>query len=102
PRGADECRGVSARVGERAARGEPRVHGEPPRWRDVAVLAETNRMLDHVAFALACRGVPYVVAGSGFSGAREVRDLVAMLALLLDPSEPWAILEVLRGPWAGV
>ena len=78
-----------------------RIHGEPPRWRDVAVLAETNRMLDHTAYALACAGIPYVVAGSGFYNAREVRDLVAMLALLLDPGEPWALLEVLRGPWCG-
>ncbi len=82
--------------------GELRLGEEPLRWRDVAVLAETNRMLDHVAYAMACSGIPYVVAGSGFYNAREVRDLAAMLALLIDPAEPWAILEVLRGPWAGV
>ena len=79
-----------------------RVHGQPLRWRDVAVLAETNRMLDNVAYAMACSGIPYVVAGSGFYNAREVRDLAAMLGLLIDPGEAWAILEVLRGPWGGV
>ena len=98
----DEASVIAARVREMVARGEPPVRGEPLRWRDVAVLAETNRMLDHVAYAMACNGVPYVVAGSGFYSAREVRDLAAMLALLIDPGEAWAILEVLRGPWGGV
>ena len=98
----DEASVIAARVREMVAAGEPRVRGEPLRWRDVAVLAETNRMLDHVAYAMACSGVPYVVAGSGFYSAREVRDLAAMLALLIDPGEAWAILEVLRGPWGGV
>jgi ATP-dependent helicase/nuclease subunit A len=98
----DEARVIASRITRIVQSGAPRVHGEAPRWRDVAVLAETNRMLDHVAFALARLGVPYVVAGSGFYTAREVRDLVAMLALLLDPGDAWAILEVLRGPWAGV
>jgi ATP-dependent helicase/nuclease subunit A len=98
----DEASVIAARVREMLGAGGPQVRGQPLRWRDVAVLAETNRMLDHVAYAMACAGVPYVVAGSGFYNAREVRDLAAMLALLVDPGEAWAILEVLRGPWAGV
>ena len=75
---------VRAMVDGAAGAAAIRVRGEPIRWRDVAVLAETNRMLDHVAYAMACAGVPYVVAGSGFYGAREVRDLAAMLALLIE------------------
>jgi ATP-dependent helicase/nuclease subunit A len=100
----DEASVIAARVRAlvTASPAEAIGGGEPLRWRDVAVLAETNRMLDHVAYAMACAGVPYVVAGSGFYSAREVRDLVAMLALLVDPGEAWAILEVLRGPWGGV
>ncbi|HEY2518064.1 MAG TPA: UvrD-helicase domain-containing protein, partial [Polyangiaceae bacterium] len=97
----DEALVIAARIRRLIDDAELRIHGEPPHWRDVAVLAETNRMLDHTAYALACAGIPYVVAGSGFYNAREVRDLVAMLALLLDPGEPWALLEVLRGPWCG-
>ncbi len=72
------------------------------RWRDVAVLATTNGMLDAAAFALAQADIPYVVAGRSFFRTREVRDLAAMLALVLDPSDRLAMLEVLRGPWAAV
>jgi ATP-dependent helicase/nuclease subunit A len=71
-------------------------------FRDTAVLATTNGMLDAVAFALAQADVPYVVAGKSFFRAREISDLAAMLALLLEPNDRLAMLEVLRGPWAGV
>jgi len=73
-----------------------------PAYRDIAVLATTNAMLDAVAFALAQAEIPYVVAGRSFFRTREVRDLLAMLSLVLDPSDRLAALEVLRGPWAGV
>ncbi len=69
--------------------------------RDVAVLAATNGMLDAMAFALAQADLPYVVAGKSFFRAREIRDLAAMLGLVLDPADRRAALEVLRGPWAG-
>jgi ATP-dependent helicase/nuclease subunit A len=71
-------------------------------FRDIAVLATTNGMLDAMAFAFAQADVPYVVAGKSFFRAREVSDLAAMLALVLDPTDRLAALEVLRGPWAGV
>ena len=71
-------------------------------YREMAVLATTNGMLDAVAFALAQAEVPYVVAGKSFYRAREISDLAAMLALVLDPNDRLALLEVLRGPWAGV
>jgi ATP-dependent helicase/nuclease subunit A len=72
----------------------------PPK--DIAVLALTNQMLDAMAFALAERGLPYVVAGRNFYSAREVGDAVAMLALCQDPSDRLAMLTVLRGPWGGL
>jgi len=73
-----------------------------PAFRDIAVLATTNGMLDAVAFALAQAEIPYVVAGKSFFKAREVRDLAAMLALVLEPNDRLAALEVLRGPWTSV
>ncbi|MBX3261151.1 MAG: UvrD-helicase domain-containing protein [Labilithrix sp.] len=76
--------------------------GGAARYRDVAVLATTNGMLDAVAFALAQADVPYVVAGKSFFRAREIGDLAAMLAFLLEPTDRLAMLEVLRGPWASV
>jgi ATP-dependent helicase/nuclease subunit A len=71
-------------------------------YRDIAVLATTNGMLDAVSFALAQADIPYVVAGKSFFRAREISDLAAMLSLVLDPSDRVAMLEVLRGPWTSV
>jgi ATP-dependent helicase/nuclease subunit A len=96
-RGIDEAYAIAERVQHLVAEGNGAT-----RWRDCAVLAESNAMLDATAFALAQAGVPYVVAGSGFHAAREVRDIVAMLAVIVRESDALALLTVLRGPWAGV
>ena len=93
---ADRIRRIPVDAGVRIGR-----EARPARWRDMAVLATTNGMLDAIAFALAQAEVPYVVAGKSFFRTREVRDLAAMLALVLDPSDRLAMLEVLRGPWVG-
>ena len=71
-------------------------------FRDVAILATTNGMLDAAAFALAQADLPYVMAGKSFFRTREISDLAALLALVLEPGDRLAALEVLRGPWAGV
>jgi ATP-dependent helicase/nuclease subunit A len=83
-------------------RGDPEGGAKRPAFRDIAVLATTNGMLDAAAFALAQADVPYVVAGKSFFRAREISDLAAMLALVLEPRDRLAMLEVLRGPWASV
>ena len=71
-------------------------------WRELAVLAQTNGMLDAMAFELSRRGIPYVVAGRGFFEAQEVQDVLAMLRVLVRRHDRAAWLTVLRGPWAGV
>jgi ATP-dependent helicase/nuclease subunit A len=85
---------IAERVREMASQG-----GTP--LRDMAVLSHTNEMLQATAYALAHEGIPYVVAGRGFFSAREVRDLLAMLRLIVRPRDRLALLEVLRGPWLG-
>jgi len=71
-------------------------------YKDCAVLALTNEMLDEMAYALAEADVPYVLAGKSFYRAREVLDLTALLSLLVDPGDRLAALTVLRGPFASV
>jgi ATP-dependent helicase/nuclease subunit A len=97
----DEGVAIAARIRAMIEAGEPRVRGNPPQFRDVAILAPTNEMLDAAAFALAQAGVPHVVAGRGFYASTEVRDLRSLLALVVDPKDKLAMLEVLRGPWMG-
>ena len=75
--------------------------GKPPAWKDFAILSLTNESLEKAAFALARRGIPYVVAGRGFFRAREVLDLAMLFELLCDPTDRRALLAVLRGPLVG-
>lgn len=97
----DEAHAIAERIRTMAATG--RGAGDKPRpYRDFAVLALTNQMLDTMAFALARVDVPYVVAGRGFFSAREVRDVVAMLAALVRPHDRLAWATVLRSPWVGL
>lgn len=69
---------------------------------DVAVLARENATLARVATALGRLEVPYAMAGRGLLRTREVRDAVAMLRLLVDPTDRQALASVLRGPWVGL
>lgn len=66
--------------------------------RDIAVLARRRRTIPLVELALARLGLPYVVAGRALFDASEVRDLAALLHLLLDPRDRYALAHVLRGP----
>ncbi len=72
------------------------------RYKDIAVLSQSNGMLDAVAHQLAKRDIPYVVAGRGFYRAQEVLDVLAMLRVLVRRDDRAAWLTVLRGVWTGV
>jgi ATP-dependent helicase/nuclease subunit A len=98
----EEADAIAARISCIVRGGELTVRGVPARFQDIAILAKRHSMLDVAAYALARDGIPHVVAGMGFFGTREVRDLAAMLACLIDPDDSLARAEVLRGPWAGV
>lgn len=99
----DEAFVIAARIADILDTGAPHVDGDrSPSARDIAVLSMTNEMLDAVAFALAARNIPYVVAGRGFFSAREVKDIVAFLRVLLGSDDTIALAEILRGPWCGI
>ncbi len=66
--------------------------------RDIAILARRRSTLPLLEFALDRLEIPYVVAGRGLFETREVRDLFALLRLILDPYERHALATVLRGP----
>ena len=54
----------------------------------IAVLCRTNAMARPIAEAFATLGVPHVVVGGrGFYDRPEVKDLIAMLRVLRDPSD---------------
>ncbi|HET9410303.1 MAG TPA: ATP-dependent DNA helicase [Candidatus Dormibacteraeota bacterium] len=67
----------------------------------IAVLCRTNAIARPVADALAAHGLPHVVVGGqGLLDRPEVRDVMAMLRVVLDPTDQIATLRVLtRAPY---
>ena len=72
----DEAEGVAASTRQ--------LEGAGVRLRDQAVLCRTNRRLNEIATALEIRGIPVLHLGSLFE-REEVRDLLAVLSLAVDP-----------------
>ena len=97
---------VAARIAALLAPGAPeRVYdrGESPRpvrGGDIAVLLRRFTNLETFRRAFLRRRVPHLVyKGRGFHGAREVMDLVALLAATVDPEDDLALASVLRAPF---
>ncbi len=72
----DEAEGVAANIRELESSGV--------RLRDQAVLCRTNGRLNEIASSLEVRGIPVLHLGSLFE-REEVRDLLALLSLAVDP-----------------
>lgn len=72
----DEAEGIAASIRELEASGV--------RLRDQAVLCRTNGRLNEIASSLEARGIPVLHLGSLFE-REEVRDLLALLSLAVDP-----------------
>jgi len=65
----------------------------------IAVLCRTNAIARPVAGALAARGLPFVlVGGHGFYDQAEIKDLVAMLRVIRDPTDIVALARTLTRP----
>ncbi len=71
-------------------------------YRDVALLARRRSTIPLVELALGRLGLPYVVAGRALYEASEVRDLAALIRLVLDPRDRHSLATVLRGPLVGL
>ena len=70
--------------------------------REIAVLCRTNAIARPIASALAAEGLPHVVIGGrGFHDLAEIRDVIALLRVLLDPGDVVAIARAItRPPWS--
>ncbi len=71
-------------------------------FRDCAVLARRRSTIPLIELALSRLSIPYVVAGRALYDAPEVRDIAALLRLLLDPRDRLALSTVIRGPMVGL
>ena len=87
----DEAVWVATQVASRWRAGG----AQPP---TVAVLARTRAQFERLADALRAAGLPVEVVGlGGLLATPEVRDLVATLSVLVDPSAGAALLRLLSG-----
>ncbi len=73
--------------------------GRPVRGGDIAILLRRFTNVEAFRRALLARRIPHLIfRGRGFHQAREVVDLVSLLALTIDPNDTLALATVLRSP----
>ena len=66
-------------------------------YKDFAILARANSQLDPFIFALRRYGLPYQLVGNrGLYDREEVRDVTALLKVIVDPSDGLSLYRVLN------
>lgn len=114
-RGADRAEGPCVEVwageGDQAREQEARLviarmtdwrNAEARPWGDFAILVRTLKAAEPFEELLEKRGIPFVVSGGRtFLEARETRDVMGLLAGLVNPLDEIATAGVLRGPLVG-
>jgi DNA helicase II / ATP-dependent DNA helicase PcrA len=83
---------VASEIGRLLAGGRPA--------REIAILAHSVKQLPReFEEALRRQGIPYVTSsGSGFFDREEVKDVLALLRLVVEPMDDAALVRVLQGP----
>ena len=80
-----------------------RLHGEGRPWGDLAVFYRTNAQSRALEEALVRRAIPYkVVGGTKFYERREVKDLLAYLKAVANPSDEVSLKRIVNVPKRGV
>ncbi|MCS7025215.1 MAG: UvrD-helicase domain-containing protein [Bryobacteraceae bacterium] len=100
-----EARWIARRIREIEGREQIGRQGErrPARFSDIAVLTRTIAGLAPIQAALDEFGIPCLVSGGrSFYETREVRDLVAYLAVLANPLDEISLAVVLRSPLVSI
>ena len=72
-------------------------------YSDIAIFYRANAMSRNLEEIFNRMGVPYVIYGGvPFFSRREIKDLIAYLRLLVNPSSPWAFKRVYNVPKRGI
>jgi DNA helicase-2/ATP-dependent DNA helicase PcrA len=80
-----------------------RLHGEAYRWGDIAVFYRTNAMSRVVEEELVRAEVPYrVIGGTRFYERREVKDALAYLRAVINPTDEVSLKRIVNVPKRGV
>ena len=66
-------------------------------FRDIAILARANNHLDPFVFALRNYGLPYQLVGNrGLYDREEIRDIIALLKVVIDPTDSISLYRILN------
>ncbi len=80
-----------------------RLHGDGLRWGDLALFYRANAQSRVVEEELVKQGVPYkVVGGTKFYDRREIKDLLAYLKAVANPSDEVSMKRIVNVPKRGV
>ncbi len=81
--------------------GEKSAHGRE--WEHFAILFRTNGQSRKLELALRDRKIPYRMVGAqSFYDRREIRDILAYIALLVSPENDIPLLRILNAPNRGI
>jgi DNA helicase-2/ATP-dependent DNA helicase PcrA len=95
PDGETEASAIAAQAASLVERGTS--------LREIAVLCRTNAIARPIAAALSARRLPHVVIGGrGFHDRPEIRDVIALMRVLRDPSDVVAIARAMTRPPANL
>ena len=100
--GADVANAIRAAVGGKWSVDDGDGGWRPARFEDICVLLPTRTSLPQLEQALSDSEIPYrIEAGSLIWASREVRDLMAVVRALADPTDEVALVNALRSPAFG-
>ncbi|MEZ6091972.1 MAG: UvrD-helicase domain-containing protein [Pirellulaceae bacterium] len=80
-----------------------RIHSEQCSPKDFAILCRMNYLTRSLEHALRSRGVPYtILRGLEFYDRKEIKDLIAYLQLINNPSNDAALFRIVNTPTRGI
>ncbi len=78
-------------------------YGKGMQWKDHAILYRMNAQSSQFEFALKRSGIPYrVIGGARFFDRAEIKDILAYLCVISDPSDELRLLRILNVPARGI
>ena len=102
----DEARFVAKKILElcRSSSGSTGLQNQPTRpFRDVAVFYRINAQSRALEDALVKNGIPYtIVGGMKFYERREIKDILAYLKLIANPSDGLSLKRIINIPSRGI
>jgi DNA helicase-2/ATP-dependent DNA helicase PcrA len=78
-------------------------YADGDRWSDSAVLYRMNAQSNQLEYAFKRSGIPYrIIGGTRFFDRAEVKDMLAYLCVVINPSDDLRLMRVINNPPRGI